>query len=448
MTRPTIGAHRLRVAAADLLGRRRGWRRSPPRRSPASSSPPPSAAEALALDDRGRVAALGDQHVEDLARRARGDRLVADEPDELRQRLRRDLRRRRVRVRADPRAQLARPSSRARAGASAVADAPRSSRPSAARTRAAGRGRPRARTRRDSAPRAPPAARAARRARRRASPASARSGRGRARGSSGSRAPPPWSAASDQPPARRIEVQRLLHDRLARLEQRDLARDLGVDAALEEAEGVHVLELGLGARARVVPAGRTETLASQRSEPSSMFTSLTPSWRSVTRSRLQPLARLLGRVDVGLGDDLGQRRAAAVVVDDRRVRAVDAARLADVDELRRVLLEVDRGAAARRPAGRPRRAGCRTGRSGSSWPGRDRSSSCGGRSTAARSRSRARAPIISAEVDRLRRWPPAASRAGRGRPGRCACSAARRRSARSRRTSSSACRAGRGSPGR
>ena len=34
----------------------------------------------------------------------------------------------------------------------------------------------------------------------------------------------------------------------------------------------------------VEPTGRTETLASQRSEPSSMFTSLTPSWRSVSRS--------------------------------------------------------------------------------------------------------------------------------------------------------------------
>ena len=32
------------------------------------------------------------------------------------------------------------------------------------------------------------------------------------------------------------------------------------------------------------PAGRIDTLASQRSEPSSMFTSDTPSWRSVTRS--------------------------------------------------------------------------------------------------------------------------------------------------------------------
>ena len=34
-----------------------------------------------------------------------------------------------------------------------------------------------------------------------------------------------------------------------------------------------------------LPAGRIEMLASQRSEPSSMFTSLTPSWRSVVRSR-------------------------------------------------------------------------------------------------------------------------------------------------------------------
>ncbi len=31
------------------------------------------------------------------------------------------------------------------------------------------------------------------------------------------------------------------------------------------------------------PTGRIDTFASQRSEPSSMFTSLTPSWRSVVR---------------------------------------------------------------------------------------------------------------------------------------------------------------------
>ena len=57
--------------------------------------------------------------------------------------------------------------------------------------------------------------------------------------------------------------------------------------------------------------------------------------------QVEPVARLLGGVDVGLGDDLAQRRAAAVVVDDRGVGAVDAAGLAEVDELRRVLLQVD-----------------------------------------------------------------------------------------------------------
>src|SRR5690242_21447679 len=44
---------------------------------------------------------------------------------------------------------------------------------------------------------------------------------------------------------RSVEVQGLLHHRLARLAQGDLALDLRVDALHEEAEGVHVLELGL-----------------------------------------------------------------------------------------------------------------------------------------------------------------------------------------------------------
>ena len=89
-----------------------------------------------------------------------------------------------------------------------------------------------------------------------------------------------------------------------------------------------------------LPAGRIEMFASQRSEPSSMFTSLTPSWRSVVRSSCSHSRACSARAQVGLGDDLGQRRAAAVEVDDRRVGAVDAPARADVDELRRVLLEV------------------------------------------------------------------------------------------------------------
>ena len=70
----------------------------------------------------------------------------------------------------------------------------------------------------------------------------------------------------------------------------------------------------------------------------------------------------------------------------------------DVHELGRVLLEVDAVDAhvAQMPAAGT--AGCRTGRSGSPWRGPDRSSSCGGRSSAARSRSPAPSPSSSRRV--------------------------------------------------
>ena len=71
-----------------------------------------------------------------------------------------------------------------------------------------------------------------------------------------------------------------------------------------------------------------------------MFTSETPRRRIVARSRRAQSAGLLRRAQVGLGDDLDQRRAAAVEVDDAGLRAVDAARAARVHELGGVLLEV------------------------------------------------------------------------------------------------------------
>ena len=89
------------------------------------------------------------------------------------------------------------------------------------------------------------------------------------------------------------------------------------------------------------PAGRSEMFASQRSEPSSMFTSLTPSWRSVVRSRRSHSPACSGVREVGLGDDLRERRAAAVEVDDALVRALNPPARADVDQLGRVLLQVD-----------------------------------------------------------------------------------------------------------
>ena len=81
-------------------------------------------------------------------------------------------------------------------------------------------------------------------------------------------------------------------------------------------------------------------LASQRSEPSSMFTSLTPSWRSVVRSsRSHSLAcsaeRTSGSVTISASGVPPRLKSTT-----ERVGAVDAPARADVDQLRRVLLEV------------------------------------------------------------------------------------------------------------
>ena len=89
------------------------------------------------------------------------------------------------------------------------------------------------------------------------------------------------------------------------------------------------------------PARRIETLASQRRLPSSMFTSETPSCLTVVRrscahSRASAGPRRSGSVTISTSGV-----PAAVEVDQRGGGAVDPARLADVDHLRRVLLEVD-----------------------------------------------------------------------------------------------------------
>ena len=211
---------------------------------------------------------------------------------------------------------------------------------------------------------------------------------------------------------------------------RGLPLDLEPDRALHRAQRVDVLGLGPGAP-RAAPGGAIEVLTSQRSEPSSIRTSETP-------SDAQQLAQLgdVGPGDLGgqragaghrLGDHLDQRDAGPVVVDQRVVGAVDpAGGAADVQRLAGVLLEVDpldadpdRPAVARSMSSQP------SVHSGSSYwrdlevlghvrvevvlprepaPGRDASSSAPGRSGWC-TRSR-------------RGWPPAASRAGPGRPGR------------------------------
>ena len=229
--------------------------------------------------------------------------------------------------------------------------------------------------------------------RRRASPASGPPARGRARGSSGSRAPPPWSAASEMRPVRGSKcsvscvtaspasssaiwraISALMPCSRKRKEFMFLSSVLVPSSVrARRADG----DVGVAAQRALLHVDVGDAELAQR-----------------LAQQLQPVARLLGRAHVGLGHDLGQRRAAAVVVHDA---ASEPWMRPDSPTCTSFAASSSRWmrCSARRPGARPRTAGCRTGRSGSPWPGRDRSSSCGGRSSAARSRSRTPAPIIS-----------------------------------------------------
>ena len=143
--------------------------------------------------------------------------------------------------------------------------------------------------------------------------------------------------------------------------------------------------------------------------------------RSVARSSSSHSRALRRRAQVGLGDDLDQRRAAAVEVDERGARSRGSGRwrrrgsvfAASSSRWARWIAHV---AELRRRA----QSGCRTGRSGSPWAGRDRSSSCGGRSSAAAISQPSARPIFIAVVDRRLVRHRQRRPGRRGRPGRCA----------------------------
>ena len=217
--------------------------------------------------------------------------------------------------------------------------------------------------------------------------------------------------------------------------------------ALEEAERVHVLELGLGPELACVPAGRTETLASQRSEPSSMFTSVTPSWRSVSRSSVSHSRACSA-----------EWRSGSVTISTSGVPP----RLKSTIEASEPWMRPDSPTWTSLAASSSRWMRWR--RTSPRLPARaERDVVLGdlvalgqvgievvlavedrARRDLAAERHAHHQPVVDGlGVDHRQR-----ARAGRGRPGRCACSAPRRSSARSRRTSSSAWRAGRGSPAR
>ena len=134
-------------------------------------------------------------------------------------------------------------------------------------------------------------------------------------------------------------MQRLLLDGRRPTRSPDLTRDLALDSLGGEGERVHVLQLG--ASAKLVGARRTDRDVDVEAHRALVELGVgEPELDHRLPQQLQEALRRVGVVEVGLGDDLDERGAAAVEVDERRGRAVDAAGLADVHRLRGVLLEV------------------------------------------------------------------------------------------------------------
>ena len=176
-------------------------------------------------------------------------------------------------------------------------------------------------------------------------PATAGAAAGRAPGSSGSRSPPPSSAgrwsvrpSSSQPrvsctsgsPRSRASAWRSTSNSSARSSERKLLRFFTSTLVPKAVE----------------PAGRTLTLPSIRMLPASMSAFAGADGAQQLAQRLAVGARLRRRAQVRLGDDLHQRHAGAVEVDD-------AVAAPGVLHPRRVLLEVGAGDPDRRPR-RPR----------------------------------------------------------------------------------------------
>ena len=162
-------------------------------------------------------------------------------------------------------------------------------------------------------------------------------------------------------PDRGVEVERLLLDLAAVARGSRSWRSISASIPRSRKRNEFMFFSSVLVPSVASPAGRIDTLASIRSEPSSMFTSETPMRRSVAWSSAAELGGLGRRAQVGLGHDLHERRAAAVEVDDARLGAVDAARAAGVHELGRVLLQVHAVDAHVAEAPAACRAGCRTG---------------------------------------------------------------------------------------
>ncbi len=137
-----------------------------------------------------------------------------------------------------------------------------------------------------------------------------------------------------------VEVVGLLLHLVAGLPDPDLPLDLGLDPARDEVEGVHVLDLR--PRAQLVrPRRPHRDVGVDAQRPLLHLRVGDPELDDRLAQELEEALRLVGGADVRRGHDLDERRAAAVVVDERGVGAADApGTTADVDRLRRILLEM------------------------------------------------------------------------------------------------------------
>src|SRR5207248_3307526 len=125
---------------------------------------------------------------------------------------------------------------------------------------------------------------------------------------------------------------RLLHDLPAALDLAHLLVDLVLDGLPHEAEGIDVLQLH--ARAQLFRAARPHADVRVAAEGAFFEISVVdPEIDQTEAQRLEVLARFFRGAQVGLADDLHQRHAGAVQIDEAAALAVDV--------LAGVLLEVD-----------------------------------------------------------------------------------------------------------
>ena len=138
-----------------------------------------------------------------------------------------------------------------------------------------------------------------------------------------------------------LPVAGLLIDDAALLEHLGLTADLVGKPIMQALKRVEVLELGLGAQLGLAAAAQRHVAVATHGTLLHGAIRNAQCYKDATEL-FHKQTRFLGRAQIGLGDELDERRAAPVVVDERLSRGGDAALGAThVDHLGGVFLHVD-----------------------------------------------------------------------------------------------------------